>query len=68
MNYKAGSQAILAIINELDCDIYEMERHGEPRRTVSKELYERVKLTLLQVSSHLEDLADGEERHISQSS
>jgi len=63
MNYKATSQAILAIVNELDSDIYEMVRHGEPRRTVSKELYEKVKSTLLQASSHFEDLADGEERH-----
>jgi len=60
MNYKATSQAILAVINELDSEVYEVERLGEQRRTVSKELYLRVKNTLLQASSHFEDLADNE--------
>lgn len=60
MNYKATSQAILAVINELDSEVYEVERLGEQRRTVSKELYLRVKSTLLQASSHFEDLADNE--------
>tara|TARA_R110000850_G_scaffold174392_1_gene299939 strand:- start:22 stop:276 length:255 start_codon:yes stop_codon:yes gene_type:complete len=60
MNYKATSQAILAVINELDSEVYEVERLGEQRRTVSTELYLRVKNTLLQASSHFEDLADNE--------
>lgn len=47
MNYKATSQAILAVINELDSEVYEVERLGEQRRTMSKELYLRVENTLL---------------------
>ncbi|MGR3704068.1 hypothetical protein [Sulfitobacter sp.] len=60
MNYKATSQAILAVLNELDSEVYEVIRLGEQRRTVSKDLYIKVQSTLLKASSHFEDLADQE--------
>ncbi len=60
MNYKATSQAILAILTELDSGVYEMDRHGKQRCTISKDLYERVKPSLEQASRYFEDLADRE--------
>lgn len=62
MSYKAKSQAILLILNELEKELNEVEQNGIKKRTVDTEIYEKLKETLIQASNHFEDLADVENK------
>ncbi|MBX8803177.1 hypothetical protein HBA92_20840 [Ochrobactrum sp. MR28] len=62
MIYKAASQAILAVMEQLKSEVYEMERFGEKRRTVSTDLYLKVEETLLKASNYFEAMADNDKK------